>query len=123
MGDLTPFATSHRFDTCRPCPPRLERAAHDRHTIYLDNFNPPLSKRANFIQVVEVPSDHCSVFCRHFATLLCFGARVLQVTLKQGSEIYIPLLDHNHTLSEQIAQAAVCDQFHMADQRLARWLL
>ena len=51
------------------------------------------------------------------------GARVLQVTLKQESEIYIPLLDHTHTLSEQIAQAAVCNQFHTADQRLARWLL
>src|SRR6266508_7027324 len=51
------------------------------------------------------------------------GARVLQVALKQESEIYIPLLDHTHTLSEQIAQAAVCNQFHTADQRLARWLL
>ncbi len=51
------------------------------------------------------------------------GARVLQVTLKQESEIYIPLLDHTHTLNEQIAQAAVCNQFHTADQRLARWLL
>jgi CRP-like cAMP-binding protein len=47
----------------------------------------------------------------------------LQVTLKQESEIYIPLLDHTHTLSEQIAQATVCNQFHTADQKLARWLL
>jgi CRP-like cAMP-binding protein len=47
----------------------------------------------------------------------------LQVALKQESEIYIPLLDHTHTLNEQIAQAAVCNQFHTADQRLARWLL
>jgi len=31
------------------------------------------------------------------------GASVLQVALKQESEIYIPLLDHTHTLSEQIA--------------------
>src|SRR5215471_17617922 len=51
------------------------------------------------------------------------GARVLQVALKQESEIYIPLLDHTHTLSEQIAQAAVCNQFHTADQKLALWLL
>jgi CRP-like cAMP-binding protein len=51
------------------------------------------------------------------------GARVLQLALKQESQIYIPLLDHTHTLSEQIAQAAVCNQFHTADQRLARWLL
>jgi CRP-like cAMP-binding protein len=51
------------------------------------------------------------------------GARVLQVALKQESEIYNPLLDHTHTLSEQIAQATVCNQFHTADQRLARWLL
>ncbi len=51
------------------------------------------------------------------------NARVLQEALKQESQIYIPLLDHTHTLSEQIAQAAVCNQFHTTDQRLARWLL
>jgi CRP-like cAMP-binding protein len=51
------------------------------------------------------------------------SAMVLQEALKQESEIYIPLLDHTHTLSEQIAQAAVCNQFHTTDQRLARWLL
>jgi Family of unknown function (DUF5677)/Crp-like helix-turn-helix domain len=43
--------------------------------------------------------------------------------LRPESEIYVPLLDHTHTLSEQIAQAAVCNQFHKTDQRLARWLL
>jgi CRP-like cAMP-binding protein len=51
------------------------------------------------------------------------SAMVLQEALKQESEIYIPLLDHTHTLSEQIAQAAICNQFHTTDQRLARWLL
>jgi CRP-like cAMP-binding protein len=47
----------------------------------------------------------------------------LQAAIKQESEIYVPLLDHTHTLSEQIAQAPVCSQLHTTDQRLARWLL
>src|SRR5262249_584551 len=51
------------------------------------------------------------------------SASALQVAIKQESEIYFPLLDHTHTLSEQIAQAPVCSQFHTTDQRLARWLL
>ncbi len=51
------------------------------------------------------------------------SAKALQAALKQESEIYVPLLDHTHTLSEQITQAAVCNQFHKTDQRLARWLL
>jgi CRP-like cAMP-binding protein len=51
------------------------------------------------------------------------SARDLQAAIKQESQIYLPLLDHTHTLSEQIAQATVCNQFHTADQRLARWLL
>ncbi len=54
---------------------------------------------------------------------LRISAKALQAALKQESEIYVPLLDHTHTLSEQIAQAAVCNQFHKTDQRLARWLL
>jgi len=33
------------------------------------------------------------------------------------------LFVHTNALSEQIAQGAVCNQFHTADQRLARWLL
>jgi CRP-like cAMP-binding protein len=51
------------------------------------------------------------------------GASALQATIKQESEIYVPLLDHTHTLSEQIAQAIVCSKFHTTDQRLTRWLL
>jgi CRP-like cAMP-binding protein len=47
----------------------------------------------------------------------------LQAAIKQESEIYVPLLDHIHTLSEQIAQAIVCNKFHTTDQRPARWLL
>jgi hypothetical protein len=47
----------------------------------------------------------------------------LQAVIKQESEIYVPLLDYTHTLSEHIAQATVCSQFHTTDQRLARWLL
>ncbi|HEY7183163.1 MAG TPA: helix-turn-helix domain-containing protein [Blastocatellia bacterium] len=48
---------------------------------------------------------------------------VLQAAIKQESQIYLPLIDHTHALSEQIAQATVCSQFHTTDQRLARWLL
>ncbi len=51
------------------------------------------------------------------------SARVLQAAIKHESQIYLPLLDHTHILSEQIAQATVCSQFHKTDQRLARWLL
>jgi CRP-like cAMP-binding protein len=51
------------------------------------------------------------------------GASALQASIKQESEIYVPLLDHTHTLSKQIAQALVCSQFQITDQRLARWLL
>ena len=61
------------------------------------------------------------------APIACAALRVsasaLQAAIKQESEIYVPLLDHTHTLSEQIAQATVCSQFHTTDQRLARWLL
>ncbi len=51
------------------------------------------------------------------------SASALRAAIKQESEIYVPLLDYNHTLSEQIAQATVCSQFHKTDQRQARWLL
>jgi CRP-like cAMP-binding protein len=51
------------------------------------------------------------------------SASALQAAIKQESEIYVPLLDHTHTLSEQSAQTTVCSQFHTTDQRLARWLL
>ena len=51
------------------------------------------------------------------------SASVLQAAIKQESEIYVPLPDHTHTLSKQIAQATVCSQFHTTDQRFARWLL
>ncbi len=47
----------------------------------------------------------------------------VQAAIKQESQIYLPLLDHTHTLNEQIAQAAICNRFHTTDQRLARWLL
>jgi len=61
------------------------------------------------------------------APIACAALRVsasaLQAAIKQESEIYVPLLDHTHTLSEQIAQAPVCSQFHPTNQRLARWLL
>jgi CRP-like cAMP-binding protein len=43
--------------------------------------------------------------------------------MKRESQIYLPLLDHTHILNKQIAQAAVCNNFHTIDQRLARWLL
>jgi CRP-like cAMP-binding protein len=54
---------------------------------------------------------------------LRLSARVLQAAIKRESRNYLPLLDHTHILSEQIAQAAVCHLFHTIDQRLARWLL
>lgn len=54
---------------------------------------------------------------------LRISAKALQALLKQNREIYISLLDHTQTLTEQIAQSAVCNQFHTTDQRLARWLL
>jgi CRP-like cAMP-binding protein len=54
---------------------------------------------------------------------LRLSARVLQAAIKRESQIYLPLLDHTHILSEQIAQAAVCNHFYTIDQRLARWLL
>jgi CRP-like cAMP-binding protein len=51
------------------------------------------------------------------------SASALQAAIKQESEIYVPLLDHTHTLSEQTAQAIVCNKFHTTYKRLARWLL
>jgi len=54
---------------------------------------------------------------------LRISARVLQAAIKRESQIYLPLLDLTHILSEQIAQTAVCHLFHNIDQRLARWLL
>jgi CRP-like cAMP-binding protein len=51
------------------------------------------------------------------------SARILQAAIKQESQIYLPLLDHTHILSERNAQAAVCNHFHTTDQRLACWLL
>jgi len=50
------------------------------------------------------------------------SARVLQSAIKRESQIYLPLFDLTRILSEQIAQAAVCNHFHTTDQRLARWL-
>ncbi len=51
------------------------------------------------------------------------SARVLEAAIKQESQIYLPLLDHTHMLSEQIALAAVCNHIHTTDRMLARWLL
>jgi len=51
------------------------------------------------------------------------SARVLQAAIKRESQIYLSLFEHTHILSEQIAQAPVCNHFHTTDQRLARWLL
>ena len=85
-----------------------------------------MAGRASVIGFTEIVRKNRAVFRAQVQVAgeaFRVGARVLQVALKQESEIYIPLLDHTHTLSEQIAQAAVCNQFHTADQRLARWLL
>ena len=54
---------------------------------------------------------------------LQISARTLQSMLEQESAFYKLLFEYAHTLSEQIALTVVCNWFHTAEQRLARWLL
>lgn len=54
---------------------------------------------------------------------LRISAKALRAMIKQEIGFYEPLLDQALILSEQIAQEALCNQFHSTDQRLARWLL
>jgi CRP-like cAMP-binding protein len=54
---------------------------------------------------------------------LQIDARTLQNIIRRESAFYILLFKYMHTLSEQIAVTGVCNRFHKAEQRLARWLL
>lgn len=51
------------------------------------------------------------------------SSKALRTALAEGNAFCESLFHHTHALSEQIAQAALCNQFHTTDQRLARWLL
>jgi CRP-like cAMP-binding protein len=50
------------------------------------------------------------------------GAR-LRARIEQSSMFRQRWLDHLHMLVAQIAQTAVCNRYHTAQRRLARWLL
>jgi CRP-like cAMP-binding protein len=54
---------------------------------------------------------------------LQIDTRTLQSMLGREIAFYKLLFEYTHTLSEQIALTVVCNQFHTAEQRLARWLL
>jgi CRP-like cAMP-binding protein len=54
---------------------------------------------------------------------LQIGARTLQDALGWERVFYEMLFKYAHTLSEQIVLTIVCNWFHTAEQRLARWLL
>jgi len=54
---------------------------------------------------------------------LQIDARTLQNIIRRESAFYILLFKYMHTLSGQIAVTGACNQFHKAEQRLARWLL
>jgi CRP-like cAMP-binding protein len=43
--------------------------------------------------------------------------------VKECGELHDRLMDYTHQMIAQIAQSAVCNRFHNARQRLARWLL
>jgi CRP-like cAMP-binding protein len=49
--------------------------------------------------------------------------KLLQAILKQVGGFYEPLFQYTYIFSEQILLTAACNQFHTAEQRLARWLL
>ena len=51
------------------------------------------------------------------------NAKALRALMGQGSALYELILDYTMSLSVQIAQATICNQFHTTEQRLARWLL
>jgi CRP-like cAMP-binding protein len=47
---------------------------------------------------------------------------VMQLMADCG-DLHVRLLDYTHYLIAQMAQSAICNRFHNARQRLARWLL
>jgi CRP-like cAMP-binding protein len=50
-------------------------------------------------------------------------SRALRTRIDQSSPFRTRWLEHLHTLVAQIAQTAVCNRYHTAPRRLARWLL
>jgi len=54
---------------------------------------------------------------------LCAEARVIQNEVQQGGRLAEILICYAHTVFAQLAQSAVCNRFHTAEQRLCRWLV
>jgi CRP-like cAMP-binding protein len=50
-------------------------------------------------------------------------ANVVAKLIADCGDLHHRLLDYTHDMIAQIAQSAVCNRFHNAKQRLARWLL
>lgn len=48
---------------------------------------------------------------------------VIQKEFKKGGQLQNLLVCYTHSLFAQIAQSAVCNRFHTAEQRFCRWLL
>jgi CRP-like cAMP-binding protein len=48
---------------------------------------------------------------------------VIQTELSKGGRLHDLVLCYAHQLFTEIAQSAVCNRFHTADQRFCRWLL
>jgi CRP-like cAMP-binding protein len=48
---------------------------------------------------------------------------VVSELVRDCGELHHRLLDYTHFVIAQVAQSAVCNRFHTAKQRLARWLL
>ena len=70
------------------------------------------ARNTPFRAVVQVP-----------VLALCSEARVIQKEVQQGGRLAEILLCYAHTVFAQLAQSAVCNRFHTAEQRLCRWLL
>lgn len=62
--------------------------------------------------VIQVPVD-----------ALRSEARVIQEEFKHRGRLHNLLVCYTHSLFTQIAQSAVCNRFHTAEQRFCRWLL
>jgi CRP-like cAMP-binding protein len=48
---------------------------------------------------------------------------VVSDLVRDCGQLHHRLLDYTHSVIAQVAQSAVCNRFHTAKQRLARWLL
>jgi CRP-like cAMP-binding protein len=51
------------------------------------------------------------------------GPDVIQKEFETGGRLYHLLVCYTHSLFAQLAQSAVCNRFHTAEQRFSRWLL